>query len=152
MLQIDALCELLKMCKEDGISTAVDTAGDVPFSAFEKILPYTDLFLYDVKAITEKLHLAGTGVSNVRILENLVKLSGRADIIVRVPVIGGFNDTEEEIGKIADFLAPLRTRSVECLPYHRLGEHKYAALGRACESFRIPSQEEMAHLSALLVR
>lgn len=150
MLQIDPLCELLKMCKENGISTAVDTAGDVPFSSFEKILPYTDLLLYDVKAFTEELHLAGTGVSNVRILDNLKKLSGRKDIIVRVPLIGGFNDTEEEIGKIAAFLAPLEIRSVEVLPYHRLGEHKYTALGRTGESFRIPSKEETAHFSDIL--
>jgi len=71
MLQLDFLVELLKTCKKSGIHTAVDTAGNVPFENFEKILPYTDLILYDVKCITEDLHVSGTGVSNNLILNNL---------------------------------------------------------------------------------
>ena len=70
MLQIGFLCEILKKCKENGIHTAVDTAGNVPWEYFEKILPYTDIFLYDVKAFSEDLHKRGTGVSNKLILEN----------------------------------------------------------------------------------
>ena len=77
MLQIDFLEEILKKCKENGLHTAVDTAGNVPYEYFERILPYTDLFLYDVKCIDEALHKEGTGVSNKRILENLKKLSDR---------------------------------------------------------------------------
>ena len=149
MLQIGFLTDLLKKCKKNGISTAVDTAGNVPFGYFEEILPYTDLFLYDIKAVTDTLHIAGTGVSNVQILENLKKLSGKAEIIVRIPIIGGFNDTEEETEKIAAFLKTIPHRSAECLPYHKLGEHKYEALGRICESFRTPTTEEMQRVSSL---
>lgn len=149
MLQIDFLTGFLKKCKGAGISTAVDTAGDVPFSYFEKVLPYTDLFLYDVKAVTPALHAEGIGVPNARILDNLKRLSERAEIIVRVPVIGGFNDTEEEIGKIADFLKTIHIRSVECLPYHNLGEHKYEALGRRHETFTVPSKEKIQRFSAM---
>ena len=93
MMQIDFLCEILKKCKENGIHTAVDTAGNALWERFEKILPYTDLFLYDVKAFSEKLHKEGTGVSNSLILENLKRLSGRAEIIIRIPVIGGYTTT-----------------------------------------------------------
>ena len=75
MLQIDFLTEILKLCKENGINTAVDTAGNVPYEYFEKILPYTDTFLYDVKCITEDLHKQFTGVSNGLILSNLKKLA-----------------------------------------------------------------------------
>ena len=97
MLQLDFLCEILEKCKSAGIHTAVDTAGNVPWKSFEKILPFTDLFLYDIKAFGAELHRKGTGVSNELILENLKNLSGRADIIVRIPVIGGYNDNDEEI-------------------------------------------------------
>ena len=146
MLQADFLREILRMCKENGIHTAVDTAGDVPWGAFEKVIPYTDLFLYDVKAATESLHTEGTGVSNTRILENLARLSAetKAEIIVRVPVIGGYNDTAEEMAKIAAVLKPLRIRSVELLPYHAMGEHKYEAIGQVGRTFTVPDADTMA--------
>ena len=145
MLQADFLREILQKCKAEGIHTAVDTAGDVPWESFEKVLPYTDLFLYDVKAATESLHKEGTGVSNARILANLTRLSEETDaeITVRVPVIGGYNDTVEEMTKIASFLRPLRIKSVELLPYHAMGEHKYAAIGKECVTFAVPDRERM---------
>ena len=143
MLQLDFLCEILKKCKSEGIHTAVDTAGNVPWKSFEKILPFTDLFLYDIKAFGAELHRKGTGVSNELILENLKNLSGRADIIVRIPVIGGYNDNDEEIRQIADFLKQIKIIKAELLPYHAMGEHKYAALGRNTESFNVPNKNFM---------
>ena len=153
MLQADFLSEILRLCKENGIHAAVDTAGDVPWASFEKVIPYTDLFLYDVKAATESLHREGTGVSNGRILENLRRLSAetKAEIIVRVPVIGGYNDTAEEMAKIAAVLKPLRIKSVELLPYHAMGEHKYAAIGKECRTFTVPTEETMAAYRRLFV-
>ena len=71
LMQADFCAELLKQLKNHGVHTAVDTAGNVSWQYFEKILPYTDLFLYDVKCISEQLHKNGTGVSNKLILENL---------------------------------------------------------------------------------
>ena len=152
MLQIDALCELLKQCRENGIRTAVDTAGDVPWTHFEKILPFTDLFLYDVKCFTEALHQEGTGISNKRLLENLTRLSKETevDIIVRIPLIPTFNDNKEEIQKIAAFLRPLRIRDVELLPYHQMGEHKYDGLGRAFTAYPVPSKEQTEEYKAML--
>ena len=139
MLQLDFLREILEKCKSAGIHTAVDTAGNVPWKSFEKILPFTDLFLYDIKAFGAELHRKGTGVSNELILENLKNLSGRADIIVRIPVIGGYNDNDEEIRQIADFLKQIKIIKAKLLPYHAMGEHKYTALGRNPESFNIPN-------------
>ena len=152
MLQIDALCELLKQCRENGIRTAVDTAGDVPWTHFEKILPFTDLFLYDVKCFTEALHQEGTGISNKRLLENLTRLSKETevDIIVRIPLIPTFNDNKEEIQKIAAFLRPLRIRDVELLPYHQMGEHKYDGLGRAFTAYPVPSKEQTEEYKAMI--
>lgn len=143
MLQIGFLKEFLSLCRADGIHTAVDTAGNVPWDRFDTILPFTDLFLYDLKCVSEQLHIKGTGCSNRLILDNLIRLSAvpDVDLIIRIPVVPGWNDSPEEIGKISVFLRPIRRRAVEILPCHRLGEHKYPALGRTPEIFGTPSDE-----------
>ncbi len=145
MLQIEFLREILKKCKEQGIHTAVDTAGDVPWEYFEKIMSVTDLFLYDIKCFSDNLHREGTGNSNELILQNLQKLSEQfsGDVIIRVPVIGGFNDREEELKQIATFVKKLRYKKTELLPYHEMGNYKYEALGRQYTSYYVPRQEEM---------
>lgn len=151
MLQIDALTELLKKCKENEIHTAVDTAGDLPWMHFERILPFTDLFLYDIKCFTDSLHMDGTGISNKRILENLSHLSQKTsvDIIVRIPIIPTFNDDVSELQHIADFLRPLRIRDVELLPYHSMGEHKYEGLGRVFTHFDAPDKQAIEFAKSL---
>ena len=129
MLQIDFLEEILKLCKQNEINTAVDTAGNVPYEYFERILPYTDTFLYDVKCISEDLHKEFTGASNKLILENLEKLINHgARVNVRVPLIGGFNDGKE-LEKIKSYLSKLNLKSIEYLEYHEMAENKYDALG-----------------------
>ena len=150
MLQIEFLLEALKKCKESGINTAVDTAGNVPFELFERIIPYVDTFLYDVKCVSEELHISGTGVSNKLILENLKGLAFcGCNITVRVPIIGGFNDTDAEIFKIKEYLSSLNVKKTELLPYHNMGEHKYDALGKKRHIFSAPSKERMNHLREL---
>lgn len=134
MLQADFLREILKACKENDIHTAVDTAGHVDFSEFEKVLPYTDLFLYDVKLADGEKHKAYTGVDNTLILENLRKLmTAGARLWVRIPVIPGVNDAAEELDEIRKLCVGVE--KVEELPYHGMGEHKYTALGRVYETF-----------------
>ena len=154
MLQIDFLMDILKICKENGIHTAVDTAGNVDWNSFEKILPYTDLFLYDVKCFSEKLHTEGTGVSNKLILENLKKLSAKSacDIIIRIPVIGGYNDNTKELELVADFLKSIKTKAVELLPYHKMGVHKYNALAMAVENYDVPTKEQMEEYKGLIAK
>jgi len=127
MLQIDFIVELAKCCKEHGISVAVDTAGNVPYSNFIKILPYADTFLYDVKCIDSKLHIKGTGQDNALILENLGKLlkTGK-NVVIRVPVIPNFND-KEELDSIKEYCVQ-RALKVEYLPYHEYGLDKEQAL------------------------
>ena len=150
MLQIDFLCEILKKCRENGIHTAVDTAGNVPWEYFERALPYTNLFLYDVKAISEDLHRHGTGVSNKLILENLLRLSGKCDIIVRIPIVGGFNDETDELQKIAEFLKNIKCIKKEPLPYHRMGAHKYDALNMKHENYNVPDKNKMEEVNKIL--
>ena len=153
MLQINFLKELLKGCRKRAIHTCIDTAGNVPFEYFERIIPYTSTFLYDVKCITEDLHEKGTGKSNRLILDNLKKLSEKScEIIIRIPLIGGFNDTDEEIGKIKDFLKNLNYKAVEVLPYHSMGNHKYDALGIRCTEFKAPTKERVAQIKEFLTK
>lgn len=90
------------------------------------------MFLFDVKCISENLHIAGTGVSNRLILENLTTLSSifKGSIFIRIPVIGSFNDTNEEMNKIKEFLKNINWDKIELLPYHNMGNSKYTALNR----------------------
>lgn len=151
MLQLDFLHEILQKCKENGIHTAVDTAGNVPWSRFERILPYTDLFLYDVKLFDDEAHIKYTGCSNRMILENLKNLLGTdAEVCIRIPIIGGVNDSVEEMRRIKNFLAPYAPVTIELLPYHRLGLHKYDALHMEKHEFRVPEDAVLQDLNAAL--
>jgi pyruvate formate lyase activating enzyme len=137
MLQIDFLEELLIECKKCGIHTAVDTAGCVPFEYFKRIIPYTDLFLYDVKCIDSEKHKRYTGVANEMILDNLGNLlSTDKEVWIRIPIIPTVNDSEEEIHSIKKLLSNYRKpEKIEMLPYHAMGEHKYEALGMELHKF-----------------
>ncbi|MGI6315409.1 MAG: glycyl-radical enzyme activating protein [Christensenellales bacterium] len=151
MLQIDFLEEILKKCKENGIHTAADTAGHVPYGYFERILPYTDLFLYDIKCIDGEKHRQYTGADNQRILDNLEKLfRAGAKIWIRIPVIAEVNDSPEEMEGIKALLSAYgRPEKIELLPYHAMGENKYAAIGREARTFRAPDGERMEMLRAV---
>ena len=152
MLQIDFLAEILKKCKENGIHTAVDTAGHIPFESFEKILSYTDLFLYDIKIFDSQKHKQYVGVGNELILENLKKLFERkAKLWIRIPIIPDVNDSIEEIQKIKDFLKTNGTpEKIELLPYHAMGENKYRAIGKEPQIFKTPDAENMKRLKEIL--
>lgn len=153
MLQIEFLEEILRMCKENSIHTAVDTAGNVLWESFEKILPYTDLFLYDIKLMDSEKHKEYTGVDNTRILENLKKLlKSNADVWVRIPVIANVNDDEEQMKKIKSFFDtngyPEKT---ELLTYHAMGEHKYTALGKTAQEFVSSQKEKIEKLKKIII-
>lgn len=127
LLWPDYIAALFRALKQEGIHTAVETAGNVPFSAYETVLPYTDLFLHDVKLIDAEQHRLQTGAANHRILSNLDSLfaAGR-QVLVRIPVIPGAND--DQLEKIADHLAGKPILGVELLPYHDMGRAKHEAL------------------------
>ena len=129
LMQAPFCAELLKALKKQGIRTAVDTSGFVPRTALEQVLPYTDVFLYDVKAADSEVHRRCTGQPNERILENLRWLdSVGASIEVRIPYVPCHNDGE--IPAIAQILTRLHhLTKVRLLPYHNFAGSKYTALG-----------------------
>ncbi len=151
MLQIEFLLEILKKCKEKGIHTAVDTAGHIPYEKLEKILPYTDLFLYDLKIFDGEKHKKYIGVGNELILENLKKLlKAQTKIWIRIPVIADVNDGVEEMQNIKEFLLQHgKPQKVELLPYHTMGESKYTAVGRKAEKFNPPEDNNLKTLKAM---
>lgn len=132
LLQPDFASALLQLAKKHGINTAVESTGFAPFETVEKLLPYIDTYLLDVKHTNCAKHKEFTGKDNELILENAVKIAQLAKkCIVRVPTIPGFNDTPEEIREIARFAKNnMRIEEMNLLPYHRLGKDKYTGLDR----------------------
>lgn len=128
LCQADFCEQLLKALKENGIHTAVDTCGFVPKESLEKVIPWTDVFLYDIKAIDEEVHIRCTGQSNKRILDNIRYLDSLGKTIeVRIPYVPGYNSDQME--KIAEFLKDMKNvKKVKILPYHNLAGSKYRAL------------------------
>jgi pyruvate formate lyase activating enzyme len=151
LLQRDFLLALLKRCKELEIHTAVDTCGSFSWQALERLRPYVDLFLYDVKTMDDERHQEATGVSNKLILQNLQRLSEEGQqIIMRVAIVPGINDDEQNLRRTAEFAAALpHLQGVSLLPYHDTAVHKYANLERAyaIPQIRPPSEESMAHIA-----
>lgn len=151
MLQTDFLCEILQKCKQEHIHTAIDTAGFVPWESFERVLPYTDLFLYDIKTLKDDVHKEFTGVSNKPILSNLRKLlEVKANVWIRIPIIPNVNDSAENMKDVKAFLDAFKPIKTELLPYHKMGEHKYTALGRKMTSFEVPTKEKLDELNKIL--
>jgi pyruvate formate lyase activating enzyme len=129
LMQSDFCGELLQKLKAKGIHTAVDTCGFVSREAIDRVLPYTDVFLYDIKAMDEDVHIRCTGQSNRQILENLRYIdSQNKEIHIRIPFVPNYNDDQME--KIAAFEKTLHNvREVRVLPYHNYAGSKYRALG-----------------------
>ncbi|MGZ6346588.1 MAG: radical SAM protein, partial [Anaerolineales bacterium] len=148
------LKELLSACYSRGLHTAVDTSGYTPWKTLDEIRPLVDLFLFDLKLMDGVRHRKWTGVSNVNILSNLRRLSELGHkIIIRIPIIPGVNDDEENIGQTGSFLASLpNVPPVEILPYHNIAEGKYTGLGMEYTLTEIqpPTQEGMRKISSLL--
>ena len=128
LMQVDFCVELAKLLKAEDINIAVDTCAYVSKDALCKIVPYTDTFLFDIKAIDEKVHIACTGVSNKRILENIKYVDSLGiPMEIRYPYVSTMNDGEAE--KIVDFAKELsNVKCIRVLAYHNYAERKYEAL------------------------
>ncbi len=135
--------ELLKRMKEEGIHCAVDTCGNVPWAAFEAVLPYTDMFLYDFKCADSEKHKRLTGCGNELIQENLKRLdeTGR-EIEIRMIMVPGHNMAEGDLRAAGAFLAPLKSVSaVRLLSYHSLARSKFKAVGHPDTMPDVPSPD-----------
>lgn len=160
LLQLDFLIELCKKCREQGISTVIDTAGkpftrEEPFfSKFNELLNYTDLIMLDLKHIDSNDHKALTGFGNENILDLAQYLSEKnVPVWIRHVLVPGINDDDFSLNKLHKFIKTLKNvQRVEILPYHNLGEFKYEDLGikYPLAGLRSPSKESIANAQRLL--
>jgi len=145
--------EILRMCHQEGVHTAVETCGHYPWEHIESSLPYLDQVFFDLKHMDPQRHREITGKDNLLILDNARKLF-RSDVstVVRVPVIPGVNDDSGNILTMARFLSDYPHIKVELLPYHALGAHKYRRMNRVykLEEVDPPKEEQLLRLSGLL--
>jgi len=130
-MQSKFLLNLLMLCKENGIHTTVDTSGYTSRNVLEKIIPYSDLFLFDLKMINRSKHEEHTGVDNQLILDNLRYLDEKGvEYHLRIPFIPGINDTKVDLDQLISFIGSLKQSSrVHLLPYHKTGLNKYKKFG-----------------------
>jgi pyruvate formate lyase activating enzyme len=162
-LQPDFSREVLAQCKAQGLHTAIETCGNVPWTSLEGLLPVTDLVMMDLKHVDSEKHRAATGAGNERILANARQLAlTRRPLVFRTPVVPGVNDTPAEIAAIAAFVRELVSLrgissngsgpaelSWELLPFHRLAADKYRSLGLDYRArvLNPPPKDQMAVLA-----
>lgn len=149
-IQTEFACDTLKLCKEEGIHTAIETNIATPWARIEKLLPVLDLVMFDIKSMNEAKHREWTGVGLQRILENADRLNeSEVPLIIRTPVIPEFNDTVEDLVAIAGRIARYRNLEYyELLPFNPLGADKYKCMGKAyrMENARMIRDETMKTL------
>jgi pyruvate formate lyase activating enzyme len=154
LLQGRFLTDVLRNCRDLELHTAVDTSGFAAWEVFERILPFTDLFLYDLKHTDPDLHRQYTGVPYEPIRRNLERLAERGKPVwLRVPVVPGVNDDEPNLNRVGELAARLpNVQQVNLLPYHVSAAGKYERMGRTYRlpETKSPSDERMAVLADLL--
>ncbi|MBQ4148643.1 MAG: glycyl-radical enzyme activating protein [Clostridium sp.] len=151
---IDYIEQLCKRLHREGISVFIDTSGYTKYENLKRLIPFADVFLYDIKAIDSEEHKDYIGVDNALILENLVKLSNDgAGIYARLPIIGKVNATDEYINSVIRFLEDnhVKVQQVNLLPYHDIGKGKYASLDRPYDEASMvkPDKELMEHFKTM---
>lgn len=155
LAQADFVVSLLKQCRQSGLHTTLDTCGYARREVLEKVLQFTDLVLYDLKHVNALVHKRITGVSNKRILRNLdLAAKSGVEVIVRVPIIPGFNDSAESITALSKLVAGLKSvKEVNLLPYHRFGVGKYEMLDRPyqLDSKLPPDRPHLEELKEIIV-
>jgi pyruvate formate lyase activating enzyme len=156
LLHSKALLELLDECGKRGIHRAVDTAGHADAGTLREVALRTDLFLFDLKMMDPCRHEQWTGVPNEKILGNLTILSAMgARIIIRIPLIGGINDDEDNISQTARFIAGLagEKKEVHLLPYHPVAQTKWVKLGRPheFEFWSVPEKDVQARCVSIFL-
>ena len=147
--------ELLSECKSAGLHTAIESAATLSYDKIERLLPYLDLYLMDIKHMDPAKHKEFTTHDNTLILENARRVAkSGVELVIRTPVVPGFNDTEEQILAIARFAKEIGAKEYHLLPYHRLGSDKYDGLSRAyaMKDIEPPEKEKMQYLLSVAER
>ncbi|MBG0779160.1 MAG: radical SAM protein, partial [Desulfotignum balticum] len=156
LLQPQFCVELLEKCLAHGINTAVETCGQVPWENMAAVLPFIDTLFFDVKHLDTAVHRQLTSAGNERILDNLARVDGAGQalsLVVRMPVVPGCNDTEDNIRALGNLCKKLATlKEIQVLPYHRLGIETYRRLSvpYSLEHTQAPDDTFMAHCRTLL--
>jgi pyruvate formate lyase activating enzyme len=155
LAQPDFVAALFKLCQDNGIDTCIETSGCASAQALKKVLPFTSLVLFDVKLADVNSHRKWTGVTNEDILRNLrLALASSVHLTIRVPLIPGINDLNQELEKIARIAlnSAKKPLKVELLPYHRFGMGKYQQLDREYEltELETPKAPEIQRAKELL--
>lgn len=144
----------LKECKARSLSTALDTSGYVKWEILDRVLAHTDLVLFDVKHLDPELHFQETRVRNGLIWENLEKIvqTGRSAVWVRIPVIAGFNDSEDHARHLAERLKKMPVEKISLLHFHEYGKPKYSFLERdyPCSGMAAVEEEKINRLKEIL--
>ena len=152
LLQPDFVRALGLLAKQQGISLCVETSGAVSFSAFEKVLPAVDLFLFDIKETDPQNHLRYTGAKQELPRNNIQKLDSLGiPILMRCPIIPGVNDRDSHFEALAALYVSLKhAAGIQLMPYHRLGQGKTTRYGAHAQDFRVPDAEEIIQWNAKL--
>lgn len=152
MAQPEFVVEVLKRCHNSYMHTAMETSGHVPWEDYEAALKYLDWIFFDLKHMDSKLHRKETGVPNELILENARRLASLpVRMVIRIPIILGFNDSRGNIIETAEFIREIKKEEVNLLPMHNLGISKYEELGMKCayERKKPPSMEKLKEIKAI---
>lgn len=154
MMQHEFVSALFRECQRLSIPTAVETSGFAQWTSIQEVLKSVDLVYFDLKHMNSGKHVAYTGVPNELILENAKRIVSNhiCDIVIRIPVIPGYNDSHENMKNTAEFAVSLGSiKEVELLGYHRFGERKYEWLKRPYELKGIlpPSQDHLTELARI---
>lgn len=156
LYQPELTTEILRLCKENNIHTAIETSGYASESAIKKVLKYCDFVLFDIKETDEENHLEYTGAPLGVVLQNLkIVNDSKVPFVIRLPIIPGHNDRDDHFLKVKDVAGKLAfCRGIEIMPYHKLGEYKYQQLGRdyLCRNVEEPSKEQIRKWEYLLRR
>jgi pyruvate formate lyase activating enzyme len=142
LFQPEFLLAVLAECRSNYIHTTVETSAYTQGRILTEVLQWTDAIFIDIKHMDTAVHCLGTGAGNELVLENIkeVALSGwEGRMIIRIPVVPGYNDTIENLQATADFMVKHRLKEVNLLPFHRLGHSKYEQLGLNFEYAQVPS-------------
>lgn len=146
--------ELFKECRDQYVHTAIETTGYAAWEKLKGVLDYTDLVLFDLKHMDPAVHKELTGVSNELILKNLEEIFARTKVptIIRLPVIPGANDSNENMEATARFMNKIGAKEINIMPYHRLGTGKYAGLGKEYPmemDINAPGDERMKEIQGI---
>lgn len=152
LLQWQFVSRLLVACQQRHLHTALDTCGYAPWPILKKVLEHVDLVLYDIKHMDPKPHREATGKSNRLIINNVRMMPAQTNVWLRIPLIPGFNDAEENLAKLSRLGREIGAEKVSILPYHKLAEEKYKQIGKQYTMAGIepPSQEHLQQIQKFI--